>query len=219
MIGACVALLFLSGCATQYSSVPSPTNFPTAEQQKLQAASHWNTIAQNVADRMGGKIADASALYVNVNEEQTDFERAFANQLTTSLVEAGYSVMTSPDRAMIVELDIQAVEFTANRPKYSHSSATALGAGLFVLYEIAESDPVLATALALGAADAFGWFHSKFPSGAIPRTEIIVNVSISNSDQFVVRSTDVYYVAGTDMSLYELPSAPKPMTTIQVTGG
>lgn len=49
VISAIVGSLVLTGCAAPYTETPLATNFPTSKQPKLQAAAHWNVIANDVA--------------------------------------------------------------------------------------------------------------------------------------------------------------------------
>ncbi len=57
-----------------------------------------------------------------------------------------------------------------------------------------------AAILAVGA-DAYDWFGSKYAKDT-PKTEVIVNVSVSDDANYLARSTNVYYVNDSDQSLY-----------------
>ena len=47
-MGLLASSTLLGGCA-HYAQAPQPTNFPTQEQQHVQAASHWQLIAGDSA--------------------------------------------------------------------------------------------------------------------------------------------------------------------------
>jgi hypothetical protein len=206
LVGICATALLASGCATPYSEAPLATNFPTSDQQKLQAAAHWNTIAADIARQLAAMTPGKSPLYVRQPALRSPFERAIANQLTTSLLAAGHPVMKSPEGALTVDLDVQSVAFSANRPQYRYTgAATALGAGVWALHDIVANSSNGAAAagmLALAAGDTLAWFQSRFASGETPQTEVIVNTSVSNAREFVARTTSVYYVADRDRGLY-----------------
>lgn len=197
-----LAALLLAGCATPYSEAPLATNFPTEKQQKLQAASHWLTIADDVATRLSASLPQHSALHVQQAADATPFQQAFTGQLITSLISAGHTVLKTPDGALNVEVETQAIAFAPDRPQYRNAgTATALSTGLWALYEIQPSAAGAITALA-AANDATQWFRSEFATGATPQTEIIVTSTVSDVRRLVARSTSVYYVADHDSRLY-----------------
>lgn len=206
-------LPLIVSCATPYNEAPLATNFPTTKQPKLQAAAHWNVIAKDVAQHLSAylKVKDAPPLFVNEASNKTAFDRAFTNQLISALVAAGYAVTKLPSDALIVDVDIQVVRFSANRPQYRHTGlATALATGVWALHAAeATAGAVLVTGVA--SADAYTWFSSEFASGATPQTEIIITTSVSDLTRYVARSTNVYYLADSDSKLYiNEPPLPPP---------
>lgn len=50
-MGLLASSTLLGGCA-YYAQAPQPTNFPTQEQQHVQAASHWQLIAGDSARQL-----------------------------------------------------------------------------------------------------------------------------------------------------------------------
>ncbi len=196
-------LVMLGGCAAPYSEAPVATNFPSTKQPKLQAASHWNAIANDVAQQISAGIKEKQPLFVNQSTVKTAFDRAFSNQLISALVGQGFPVLKSPGGALNVEIDTQTVRFSANRPQYNHAGvATALTAGVWALHQArASAGAVLLTAVA--SADAYSWFRSEFATGETPQTEIIITTSVGDARQFLARNTSIYYVADTDSGMYE----------------
>jgi hypothetical protein len=214
--GATLALTaIVAGCATPYSEAPLATNFPTTKQPKVQAASHWNTIAGDVASQITSKLTERRPLYVAQPTNKAEFDRAFANQLISALVAGGQTVLKSPAGALTVEIDTQVVRFSPDRPQYRHAgTASAITAGVWALH-VGEATAGAALATTVIAADAYAWFRSEFASGATPQTEIIVTTSVSDNNQYLSRSTSIYYVADTDKSLYDAAG----LQTLKVTGG
>ena len=47
--------------------------------------------------------------------------------------------------------------------------------------------------------------QARFATGATPKTEILVTISISDERRFYSRSTSVYYVSENERGLYEVP--------------
>jgi hypothetical protein len=107
-----------------------------------------------------------------------------------------------------VDVDTQAVLFSANRPQYNYAGRpTTLTTDVWALHQ----------AEATATADAYSWFHYEFVTGETPQTEIIVTTSISDASHYLVRSTSVYYVADSDQMLYQ--ATPLTTRTIPLTGG
>lgn len=214
-----LSVMVVTGCAMPYSEAPLATNFPTTKQPKLQAASHWNVIANDVAKRMAARIEPKRVLYVNQSSTKTPFDRAFSTQLISALVAEGFVVNKTAQGALNVDIDTQAVRFTANRPQYKHAGTpTTLTAGVWALRQ-GEATGAAALAAAIVAADAYTWFRAEFATGETPQTEIIVTTSVSDSSRYVARDTNVYYVADSDSRLYEYTPSVQVLTReIGVTG-
>ena len=226
LIAAALAAMLATACATPHAPAPLATNFETSKQHKLQAAAHWNTIAQDVAAKLSARVPQNTPLFINQHADASPFERAFTGQLITAMIEAGHPVLRTPEGALRVGVETQAVPFAADRPQYRHAGkATALGAGLWALYDIVEyasNGPAKAAMLAVGAADAYAWFGSEFAGGGTPEMEIIVNTSVTDANRYVARNTSVYYVADADQRLYTAGSASQPEARVgnfKVVGG
>jgi hypothetical protein len=210
----------LAGCAVPYTPAPLATNFPTARQEKLQAASHWNAIADHVEQRMVTEMKKhpQRPFFIAEDKDASPFKRAVTNQIITSLVKDGFVVSRAPAGAWKLELDIQAVTFTPNRPQNRYYGAhTAIATRAGVLSEI---DPAVGQVALAGAGDAYHWFHSQFAPGATPTTELIVTLSVGDQFRYHARSTSAYYVADTDRALYGIKEEDRQLTKVfQVQGG
>ena len=221
-VAALLCLPLLAACATPYTEAPRATNFPTSKQPKLQAAAHWNVIAGDIAKQISAGLKDKRPLFVNQSAVKTGFDRAFTNDLISALVVDGYTVLKSPAGALSVDVDTQVVRFSPNRPQYNHIGvATALTTGVWALRDVkATVGTVLGAGVAVAAgADAYSWFRSEFATGETPQTEIIVTASISDANQFLARSTSIYYVADADSRMYVYePPVQTPTKNMGVTG-
>ncbi len=217
-----LAALLMSGCAVPYSPVPLATNYPSSTQAKAQAAAHWLAITSHVERELAVALQASPNRPLYVAPAPTSaFSRAMTAQLITSLVNDGKVVAKAPAGALRVDIDTQVVAFAANRPQYRFAGErSALAVGAWAITGVQHTIPWMATVGIFGD-DAYTWFRSGFASGATPKTEIIVTVSVSDEQRYFARSTSVYYVTDSDHSLYAAaPADPAPVgKTFTVRGG
>lgn len=233
------------------NEVPIAANYPTSTQIKLQAAEHWRLAASDAASglvksvRTGGACIPGSSscttLHLRRNCESSGcapeacdstFNRVFFNELLTALVEQGYQVTATPTpNALLVDIDVQAVSFSENRPQYRYAGkAVEIGPGIWALRDEAgliDRQGVEAPRTVMPDAN---WYRTEFAAGPTPRNELVVTVSAMAQEKiYVARSTRVYYTADSDTALYACegrsragPVAAPPPTvkswTIPVTG-
>lgn len=210
---AVLAALAIAGCAAPYSEAPLATNFPTTQQEKLQAVAHWNAISTDMAKEVMTALPSplTGNLYVETNQE-SPFTQAVKEQLTTAMVRGGYPVATRPEGALKVELSTQVVEFSEARKQNKWiGRPTALVTGAWAVRTLSTEVTAKTTAAATVTAGAIGldvydWFKAQSASGPTPQTEVIVNVSVSDDNRYLARSTHVYYVADSDRALYDAAS-------------
>lgn len=205
----CGALL-TAGCAVPYSPAPVATNFPSTQQAKLQAAAHWGVIARHMAGQLGPslKVNAKRPLYVS-SQQSSAFAQGVSSHLVTALVNEGYVLVKVPDaNTLRIELDTQVVAFSAKRPQYKFAGErTMLVAGAWALTGIDRSIEWLVSS-AIAGQDAYSWFHAQFATGATPKTEIIVNLSLADDARYYARATSVYYTTDSDRALYDAAFQP-----------
>jgi phage major head subunit gpT-like protein len=207
---AVLGALAIAGCAAPHSQAPLATNFPTTQQEKLQAAAHWEVISADMAREVMAALPTplASNLYVHTGQESA-FNRAVEDQLITAMVRGGYSVATRPEGALSVEIDTQVIEFSEDRAQNKWIGLpTALVTGAWAVRTLSTEATAKTTAAATVTAGAIGWdvyrwFRSQSASGPTPKTEIVVNVSVSDDTRYLARSTHIYYVSDSDRALYD----------------
>lgn len=209
--------LLLAGCAMPYSPAPVATHFQSTQQAKLQAAAHWGVIARHMTTQLAPslKVNLRRPLYVS-SQQSSPFAQGVSSHLVTALVNDGYTVVKVPDaNTLRIELDTQVVAFSPKRPQYKFAGErTALVASLWVLTGIDHTVEWLATA-AIAGQDAYSWFRSQFATGATPRTEIIVNLSLADDHRYYARTTSVYYALDTDRALYDAAHQPSKTFTVR----
>lgn len=216
---AILAAATLAGCAAPpYTPTPLATNFPTSEQSKLQAASHWSAIAKHLEKRLVDEMQKGPQrpYFIHENPQATPFQRALTTQIISSLVSDGYVVSRAPAGALRIDLDVQALTFSAERQQYRPTfTSNMIANGVWVA---SQQDPTARS-------------RSAFAPGETPRTELIITVSVSDQYRYYARTTNAYYVADSDRGLYgikeALPpaspatavaAAPQLTTTFQVKG-
>ena len=226
------SILGLSGCAApRYSDAPTPTRFATSQQQTLQAAAHWQVIADNMAEQISNDLKNkgqARVLHVKVTDQETAFVDGFRELLTTALVNQGWDLSTSPKGALTVEVRYSVQRFRPDRAQnvYFYGDATALVAGLWAVAGIADSGLTRGAKLLTTAAavEGFSWLRNEAPgglqqgnvvNGPTPRSEVILTAQVLDNDRILARRTNLYFAADEDFGLYWKRTAT---TTLQVKG-
>lgn len=198
---AIVTAAVLAGCAAPpYSPTPLATNFPSAEQHKLQAAAHWSAIAKHLEKRLVEEMRNAPKrpYFIHENPQATPFQRALTTQIISSLVSDGHIVSRAPAGALRIDLDVQALTFSAERQQYRPTfTSNMIANGVWVA---SEQDPTAKS-------------RSAFAPGATPRTELIITLSVSDQYRYYARATNAYYVADTDRGLYGIKDELPPANT------
>lgn len=226
MMGLVTGSLLLGGCAAPYSETPIATNVPSENQLKLQAASHWQLIAQDAANRLTASLEKAP-LYVRQDNLQSPFEKAFTQQLISSLISAGYPVMrnTNHPGTLTVQVSAEALLFSPGRKQGRAliGAPTLLAAGLWTVGEavtMAPGDAAGAVALGgLALTEAHQWFASERASGPTPRTEVIVTTQVTSSERYMAQVTSAYYTTETDYRLYAQGQENRDSFALPVRGG
>ncbi len=180
--------MLLAGCAAPYTEAPTATNFEASKQHKLQSASHWQLIAEDTSSQLISSLpAEKQRVYVVQHEQQTTFQKAFNQQLISSLIAAGYPVMKHPNKGYTLTIDVIAepVKFTTKHKREPKmGEATMLAGGLWVLRNI------------------YNFINAENASGPTPQTELVVTASVSDNDRYYANSTNVYYTTYNDWYNY-----------------
>ncbi|EXI72868.1 MAG TPA: hypothetical protein PK440_10645 [Candidatus Accumulibacter phosphatis] len=220
----------LIACATPYGGAPVATDFPASQQPKLQAAAHWATIADRSAEALVHSLAaavscpDPAALcprvYVRPAAQQTVFAQNFRAAFITALVRQKVTVAHTPAAgAIAIDIDVQTVRFSADRPNGTFIPASLVYAGAWAVYGLAANASPAAAGLAgaamIGGYDAWRWASSETAAGPTPQTEVLVTVSASDATRYLGRVAAVYYAADSDARLY---TEQQPLFSIAVGG-
>ena len=211
---ALLSLPLLVGCS-QLAGVPAAEPFPDASLRKAKSAEHWNVIAGDVAlqtaELKNRPELQGRTLYVSPSGDNSDFSRGFQSMLISKLVNGGLKVATKPDGAVQVTYEAQVVRHLAGQGGYQPGTVAALAGGILVAREIATghlSGPaksVGVTALIVGA-DLLG-ANARLRSAT--NTEVVITTSLIDSNRYLMRKTDVYYIEDIEGIMFEAPFRPQ----------
>lgn len=233
--------VLLTGCTAPYTETPVATNFKreknedlvAQDQHKLQSASHWQVIADDAASNLKNTLGShKQPLYVVQSQKDSRFQQAFTQQLISSLISSGYSIMPPAVSAIdedeqskpssnytTVKVKVDPVHFNSKRPRDPIAGeVTMLTGGLWVLRNTYRN--VSPGAAMMGSAvtfDAYNYFNSKYNTSK-PKTELVVTTSIYDSQRYYANETNVYYTTESDWGHYSTAkeTTELPMTKFKV---
>lgn len=215
------AILCISGCATQFADVPAPTRFQNTDQLRVQAAEHWRAIANHVAAQIASDVQSklgSRALFVPSPSDEQPFVSGFRELLATALVQQGLPVSVRAENAMTVDVAYSIYKFQPDRLQntYYYGDATMLATGLWALGGVVAADVATKVGVDVGAkmlavaagVEGFSWMNgevwgrSKYASGSVPRSEILLTATLVDGDRIVSRNSNIYYATDEDKALY-----------------
>lgn len=204
----------LVGCShiKNRPGAPFPQNvaLPNSEQARLESSAQWQVVADDLANRWMGLIKEKNLkpkpLYVQFQNKPSAFSRAFNDFLLTSLVQKGVQVSQKKEGSRVVNYKVQLLEYQSTRSTLLSDQVkfTSLGGGLVVLRNVGNFfDKLLKSSTVndltiLGAGVAL----DSIDANIAPNTEIIITSSLLDNAVFVGRTSDIYYVNGSDRQLY-----------------
>lgn len=205
----------LSGCfQANTSQAPIASTYPLTEQQKMQAAHHWDVLAEYEAKMISKSLsAYTKPLHVLGSDTTTPFSRGFKSLLTSQLVKQGSHVKATPLGAATVSYDVEVVEHKSRDVvRAPIGTWTALAAGVAVAIHAADqwSEPAKLLIPAAVGTDLFSgnWVDET-------NFEVIVTTRVVQNDQILHSSSNIYYINGGDADHYTPPAKAK---SIRVTG-
>ena len=201
----------LAGCfGVHTSQAPIATTYPLTEQQKMQAAHHWDVLAQHQAGMLVQKLNNRP-LYIHGADQATPFNTTFDSLLTSQLVSAGAVVRTSPNMAAKVSYKVQVVEHkdrdSIRAPEGAYTALTT-GIAVATLPFNQWSEPALALIPAAVGADLF--------SGSLTsetKQEVVITTQVTDAGQILYSNSSIYYINPGDNDHYKAKAekATKPV--------
>lgn len=195
------ALLMLAGCNSQ---IPQPVTYPQTAQPKMQAAEHWNILAEDIAAQVEAAINDRPDLqdrpiYVDLPNGSV-FAAAMHDLITSRLVFRGMQVSVERTDSILLTFHVSRIthHWRFNRPP--PGLLTSIGLGISVIHELekvgSEWSYVALSAAGLIADVAIG--HYTWPSD----NEIIITVEMSDNNRYIVHTSSIYYINDPDIAHY-----------------
>lgn len=194
--------VLLGGCfEVNTSQAPIATTYPISEQKRMQAAHHWEVLAEHEArDILAERDLWGQPLYLEPAGKKTAFSRGFRDLLTSELVERGAIVRTRPDASAHVSVDVQVIRHEDRgfiRPPQGALTALATGIAVATVPFNHWSEPALGLIPAAALADTFsGSWTSPGPE------EVIITTQVSQYDTLHYSSSNLYYINAGDSEHY-----------------
>jgi hypothetical protein len=203
-----LVLFFVCNCS---SRIPEPISYQYSQQKKMQAASHWEVLAADLANRINNQLIVSDNIYKTVFVKETcgdesttckphetsSFNEAFRDLLITNLFGYGVPTKSLPDEDTIeVRYKVQVVHYNTNRVR---SLQPGLLTGLSAAVAVLRNAPTELILLTLGTiADVAN--TSLVSSG---HYEVIITTSMINDDRYLFRASDIYYINDKDFYHYQ----------------
>ncbi|GAB2800119.1 hypothetical protein GCM10027040_29590 [Halomonas shantousis] len=206
------AATLLSGCFyVNTSQVPMATTYPITEQQKMQAAHHWDVLAQHEAQQILTRpsLRDRP-LFVAGNTQTTPFANGFDDLLISRLVSSGAIVRTDPLNAAQVHYSVQVVKHKdRGYIRESPGTWTALSTGIAVATLPINhwNEPALALIPAAGIVDLFSGNWTE-----LSHEEVIITTQVTDNNRILYSSSNIYYINAGDDDHYESGTKTIPVT-------
>ena len=229
-------LVLLVGCA----QVPRPSTYPYTFQQQMQAAHHWQVLANQVAGEtaavLKGELGSMmEPIYIQSDYrtstdntpcadrtpyKNTPFAQAFNSFLITELTKQGVPISFNQDNRLQICWAVQPLVHRADRIKPPFPLETTLLAGLG--FGLAETWYQLSPGAA-GAVTAFGVGPildtlRGLRTGPLPHSEIIITTTITDRGVILApnaRNAYVFYINDKDWQHYwSVPDTPQKSYTV-----
>jgi hypothetical protein len=202
----CLCILLCSGC----TRIPQPAGYSFGEQQKMQAAHHWDVLANDVANQINIELIAQGRLNTAVYVQHTcgqpndcgpgetfPFDEGFNDLLTTQLVNFGIPTRVEEDEnSLTVNYKVQVLYHQATRFQNPRPGViTALTAGIMVFRNAPAEIATLAAAIAVDGLWSTAVFNGHY--------EVIITTSIVDDNLYLMRKSDIYYINDPDFWHYQ----------------
>lgn len=202
-----IALIFLCSC----SNVPKPVSYPLNYQHKMQAAHHWDVLADDVAKEVKLALQKEKEKDPALPDKQIYFEpnkaslfgKVFDTLLITQLFNQDIKLTTKKEsNSLKLKYGTQIVKHCRNRhtsPLYPGEALllTALGHGIYKAFS-ANSD-ALGLFAAAGAVEVINGLEHDW---TVPHHEIVITTELTRNDSVIDRRSNIYYINDADFWHY-----------------
>ncbi|ALG67495.1 hypothetical protein [Beggiatoa leptomitoformis] len=220
-------VVVLSGCSRR--PVPLATSYPLTTQQKMQAAHHWDVLADDVAARLKATLEAGFGapeqfpdIYIpEPDKKRSQFSQTFYHLLTTQLVRRGVSVITNRARpsqggsgyvdaiafdnnVMVIDYDIQVIQHNDRRLSYPPPGIyTALAGGVWLVAQAVDTweKAALAVFPITVGMDINAAADMYLPGET--NTEVVITLTATRGQQHFFADTGIYYINTGDSDQYD----------------
>jgi hypothetical protein len=189
-----------------------PTTHSWDTQRKMQAARHWEILADDLAGQVKKCIKRRDDLkwmpvYV-VPGESSPFEEIFHGLLMSELMDRGLAVSQTDENALTMKYSAQLLEHSDRYYQKFPMKFTALGAGIVVARNFdlvdawmdrQQTEHLLAWGTAAGALADVAMSHY---AGAPSHNEVIITTTLTLNDALYLHQSDIYYINDPDAGHY-----------------
>ncbi len=192
--------LFLVGCA----QVPKPAAYPLSYQQKMQAARHWELLAQNIADRVVAEQGTVSSGGIYVEPVGGVFGEAFTTLLKTDLANNGATLAPAAKGAAVLSADVQLISYRAKAPHRYNRRNPGFWTAVATVVRLADNMTANMIIPAGLAADLVDGSYTT-----LTKNEVLITTSLDKDGQCLMRQSDIFYVNDADRGQYADAKAGK----------
>lgn len=202
---ACSCVGLLSGCYNvNTSQTPIPTAYPSSEQQKMQAAHHWDVLAEYEAKLITASLKQHNLpVYFESTESSAPFYSSYKNLLTSQLVKHGAVVRTVSHGAGRVTFTVDVIEHKDRDSRRTPPGSWALLAGGVVVAAHAVDHWSTPAKLLIPAAVAADLYSGNWIEDT--DFEVVITTQVQKGVQLVHSSSNIYYINGGDADHYSVP--------------
>lgn len=197
------------GCG---SAVPMASTHPWDTQRKMQAARHWEILAEDLSGQVLNYVSgreDLKFMPVYVEpKDSTPFEEIFHGLLISELMNRGFAVSQTAENALKMEYSTQILEHSDRYYQKIPFKFTALGTGIIVARNYDHIDSWMdrkRTLSLLGLSAASGIMADVAMShyaGEPSHNEVIITTTLSRDDMLYMHQSDIYYINDPDVGHY-----------------
>lgn len=210
---AITTVIALSGCSSLYQPYPQAQHPARADQEKIQAAEHWNVIAKHESKLIAETLGTGASAAVSPKKNNAPFDRAYKNLLTQHLLNDGVAVSSNPSTAQFtIDYETQVIVHKGrDSMQLPAGTLTATAASIWLIGHAANnwSEPGLAAIPFILAGDAY---LANNRNANTPNTEVLITTNVRYGDRLAESSTRIYYFNPGDISLYTTKAGSKTFT-------
>lgn len=192
----CFLLFFIGAC----SQVPYPTTYGVSTQNKMQAATHWQILAKDTADKIAQKFPIGSKLFIEkINEEP--FYPYFINFLEQELIKNKYVIVSH--------------QTPESLPIFIQAKVLEHGERFIDVY------PGLIPSVVGGTVSFLGYIGGS-STGPLSKHEVLISIKIIKNAQTLLSENNIYYINDNEVwqydSIPDTAEASIPYKKMKVTG-